>query len=192
MPSAPITRAQELLADGGLRPLMQPVDVGGIPFKFSAMLAGTDSLDLVVLVDTVEDGPEERIRQEVDGLARVLDVAGSRRPLTVVLIGPRWRELTERAIARVARVLVCEVVVGGDAKAALRDALAVLLPLDVDVEPTPDTSSEFWPNVRSRLEAAVDDGDLRAVLAMAPKGTELVRDAMVRYLSAPMEPLVDE
>jgi hypothetical protein len=171
---------------------MQPVDVGGIPFKFSAMLAGTDSLDLVVLVDTVEDGPEERIRQEVDGLARVLDVAGSRRPLTVVLIGPRWRELTERAIARVARVLVCEVVVGGDAKAALRDALAVLLPLDVDVEPTPDTSSEFWPNVRSRLEAAVDDGDLRAVLAMAPKGTELVRDAMVRYLSAPMEPLVDE
>lgn len=192
MPSAPVIRAQELLEDAGLQALRQPVDVNGIPFAFSAMLAGTDSLDLVVLVDTVEDGPEERIRQEVDGLARALDVAGSRRPLTVVLVGPRWRELTERAIARVARVLICEVVIGDDAPAALKDALAVLLPLEIDLDPGSDPVSEPWLDVRSRLEASVQDDALRAVLATAPEGTERVREAMVHYMSAPMESLIDE
>lgn len=182
--SAPIVRAQVLLAEAGFEPLLPPITVAGIPFAFSAMLAAEDSLDLVVLVDTVEDGPEEAIRREVDGLARALDVAGSRRPLTVILIGPRWSELTERAMARVARVLVADVVVGENAELALRDALAVLLPLEL--APTPEEPTESWATVRKQLEVGVAGADVTELLAAAPRGPANVERALRRFLAEPL------
>lgn len=187
--SAPIKRAQELLAEAGLRPLTPPVMVAGVPFEFSAILTADASLDLVVLVDTVEDGPEEEARREIGGLARALDVAGSRRPLTVALIGPRWSEVTERAMARVARVLVCEVVVDDDAKATLRDALAVLLPLILEM--SPDEPTESWANVRAQLEEEAGGPDLADLLGAAPRGASRVHDALVRFLAGPVERAAD-
>jgi hypothetical protein len=183
--SAPIKRARELLAEAGLRPLTPPVTVAGIPFDFSVILIADDSLDLVVLVDTVEDGPEEEARREIGGLARALDVAGSRRPLTVALIGPRWSELTERAMARVARVLVCEVVLDDDAMAALHDALAVLLPLTLTTAPQEPTES--WANVRAQLQKGAGGPDLADLLGAAPRGAGRVRNALVRFLAEPVE-----
>jgi len=161
------------------------VTIAGIPFEFSAILTADRSLDLVVLVDTIDDGPEEDARREIDGLARALDVARSRRPLTVALIGPRWSELTERAIARVARVLVCDVVVDDDARDALRRALAVLLPLTVDTAPGEPTQS--WANVRSRLGETTGGQEFAALLAAAPRGAAGVQEALIQFLSAPLE-----
>jgi hypothetical protein len=173
------------LAEAGLSPLTPPVVVAGIPFDFSAILTADATLDLVVLVDTVEDGPEEEARREISGLARALDVAGSRRPLTVALIGPRWSELTERAMARVARVLVCEVVVDDDEKATLRDALAVLLPLTLKM--SPEEPTESWANVRAQLEEGTGGQDLADLLGAAPRGAGLVHDALVRFIAEPLQ-----
>ena len=92
--TGPVARAAGLLAGAGFSALPQPVDVAGIPFCFSAMLSSARSLDLVVLIDTFESGSEETMRREVVGLSRALDLAKSRRPLTVVLIGQRWSEVT--------------------------------------------------------------------------------------------------
>lgn len=187
--SSPVARAQALLAEGGFEPLTPPITVTGIPFAFSAMLVADDSLDLVVLIDTVEDGPEEGIRREVDGLARALDVAGSRRPLSVVLIGPRWSELTERAIGRVARVLVCDVVVGDRAEAALHDAVAVLLPLEL--APAPQEPGDSWATVRKQLEARVGGATVAPLLAAAPRGSAQVERALLQFLAEPLERTTD-
>src|SRR4051812_34218317 len=167
--SSPVARAQEVLVSAVFSALPQPVDIAGIPFHFSAMLISDRSLDLVVLIDTFESGTEESMRREVVGLARALDLAKSRRPLTVVLIGQRWSEVTERAMTRVARVLRCEVVLGNEAReAALRDALAVLLPLRL--APAPDEPEESWSSVRAQLGESVADVGLAKVIAAAPRG----------------------
>ncbi len=183
--SAPVERAQTLLAEGGFKLLAPPIAVAGIPFAFSAMLVAEDLLDLIVLIDTVEDGPEEDIRREVDGLGRALDVAQSRRPLSVILIGPRWSELTERAMGRVARVLVCDVVVGDNAETALRDALAVLLPLELTL--APEEPAESWISVRKQLEARVGDADMAPLLAAAPKGEKSVERELRHFLAEPLK-----
>lgn len=185
--SRPVARAQEVLAGAGLSALKQPVDVAGIPFHFSAMLASERSLDLVVLIDTFESAPEETMRREVAGLARALDLAESRRSLTVVLIGKRWSEVTERAMTRVARVLRCEVVSGDeDREAALRDALAVLLPLELT--PAPDEPEESWSSIRAELEQDLADPGLGRVIAAASRGPTRVKGSLLQFLSLPLGP----
>lgn len=180
--SAPVARAEHVLADAGFSVLPQPVDVAGIRFRFSAMLSSDRSLDLVVLIDTFESGAEEMVHREVVGLAQALDLVKSRRPLTVVLIGQRWSEVTERAMTRVARVLRCEVVLGDEAReAALRDSLAVLLPLDLT--PAPDAPEESWSSVKAELHEGLDDPELAEVVTAASRGPAQVKKALVRFLS---------
>jgi hypothetical protein len=147
------------------------------------MLVATESLDLIVLVDTVEDGPEDYIRRQIEGLARALDVAESRRPLSVALIGPRWSEMTERAMGRVARVLICDVVVGEGAEKALRDALAVLMPLELTV--APDQPAESWTSVRKQLTGFVD-ASMAPLLAAASRGSTNVERELLRLLGEPL------
>lgn len=184
--TGPVDRVAEILAGAGFSALLEPVEVAGIPFEFSAMLASQRSLDLVVLIDTFQSDGEERMRREVTGLSRALDLARSRRPLTVILIGKRWSEVTERAMTRVARVLHCDVVVDGEAReAALRDALAVLLPLELP--PAPAEPAESWASVRAELQRGLTDSDLAEVVAAAVRGPQQVKKAAFQYISKPLE-----
>lgn len=188
--TGPVARAKEVLADAGFSALPQPVNVAGIPFRFSAMLSSDRSLDLVVLIDTFESGAEEMVRREVVGLSQALDLANSRRPLTVVLIGQRWSEVAERAMTRVARVLRCEVVLGDEAReAALRDSLAVLLPLELT--PAPDEPEESWSSIKAELQQDVADPELGKVITAAARGPAQVKKALVQFLSKPLEPDAD-
>jgi hypothetical protein len=184
--SSSVDRAIEILCASGFSPLSQPVEIDKIPFQFSAVLVSTESLDLVVLVDTFEGGSEEVVRREVIALGRALDLAGSRRPLTLVLIGQRWSEITERAMSRVARVLRCQVVLGDEARdSALRDALAVLLPLRLP--PVPTEPEETWATARAQLEQGLGAADLQGVISAASRGSENVKQALSEYLAVPLE-----
>jgi hypothetical protein len=99
-----------------------------LTFDFGAAFIGSDtSSDLIVEIDNV-DKSEARIVQIVEALSRALDVARSRRSLTVIVVGPRPLPGTLDRLSRVARVL--PVGVPADEE-VLRDWLAVLLPLDV-------------------------------------------------------------
>jgi hypothetical protein len=189
--SSPVARARDVLAAASFSPLPLPVEVAGIPFRFSAVLASDRSLDLVVLIDTFESGPEEEVRREVAGLARALDLAKSRRPLTVVLIGQRWSEVTERAMTRVARVLRCEVVVESEEArdSALRDALAVLLPLELT--PARDQPDESWSTVKAGLQRDLADPELGTIIAAASRGPESVKKALLQFLAQPLGPDAD-
>lgn len=172
------------LAASGYTELEQPVTVGGIPFEFAAILARPDSLDLVVIADTISDPDHERIRRRVEGLARALDVVGSRRTLTVVLVGIRPAPAITNGLARVARVLAAGTPTGDRAERALDNALAVLLPLAV-VPDAQDDVAESWSAARDKL--LEDHAEAAPVTLAASSGIESVGEALHRFISAAVE-----
>lgn len=172
--SQPVERVVALLSDAGYEPLSPPVEVAGIPFEFSAILAARSSLDLVVVVDTVVETDVEGISRRVEGLSRALDLVESRRPLTVVIIGPEPEPQLHVALTRIARVLVVGV---PSEERELREAVAVLLPLElVTVTDMP----ESWRSARERLLVAHPDAAL--LVEAAGEGPEQVAEAARRYV----------
>lgn len=126
--TTPIERIADLLIQAKYTRLPVPLKVLRLSFDLGAAFIGSDtSTDLVVAVDNV-DKSETRIIQIVEALSRALDVARSRRSLTVIVVGPRPLPDTLERLSRVARVL--PVGVSGDEE-VLRDWLAILLPLNV-------------------------------------------------------------
>jgi hypothetical protein len=173
--SQPVERLVALLSEAGYERLPQQIEVAAIPFEFSAVLAGSSSLDLVVVIDTVADTDAAEIRRRVDGLTRALDLVQSRRPLTVILVGPEPSQDLQLALSRVARVLV----VGPYGERETRQAIAVLLPLEIV---TVTEMPESWRSARERLLAGHPDA--AALVEAAQFGAEAVAEAARRHLLA--------
>ena len=180
-----IARVVSLLEASGYRPVEQPITVGGIPFDFGAMLVGETSLDLIAVVDTVAERDPGRLRERIEGLSRALDLAHSRRPVTVVLVGPPPGLALTHALARVCRVLVVGTPIGASAKSELVDALAVLLPLELATEETGPPDS--WAAAREALLAAHPDAHTAAMFAASTQGAAAVREALRAVLAGPFQ-----
>jgi hypothetical protein len=183
----PVERVIEVLADAGYEIVQQPRRIGGIPFEFAAMLAGHSTLDLIALVDLAVDSDDERIRRRVEGLAGALDLVRSRRSLTVILVGPRRGTGLIQAIAGVARVLIVGSP-GEEDQADLRDALAVLLPLELVTED--EHAADSWTAARDRVVAA-HPAEARPVLSAAPTGQAAVENALRNLLGEPISDLYE-
>jgi hypothetical protein len=181
----PVTRVVDILTNAGYRHRTTPVTVASVRFEFAALLLGSDRAnDLIIVIDTLIDG-EERIRQKVEGLSRALDLVTSRRPLTVVLVGPPPRPTIVEALARVSRVLTVGTPTGDNADRFLADTLAVLLPLSL-----PDASEAVVDplgEVRRQLPTDIDQDALVPLFAAAPSGTEAVQEALRELLEAPLD-----
>lgn len=122
----PADRVAALLVANGYRTIASPLQIAGLAFDVAGAFVGADhSADLVVIGDMAVEG-ERKVVQQVEGIARALDVMRSHRPLTTVIVGPRPVGKTLEALAQVGRVLP---VGEADEPADLRDQLAVLLPL---------------------------------------------------------------
>lgn len=182
--SGPVERVVALLTSEDYVELEQPIDVAGIPFEFDSMLISDRSLDLIAVVDTVSTDPTS-IRRQVEGLARALDLGRSRRPLTVILVGPPPGIPVTHALARVCRVLVAGTPTGTDASEELTDALAVLLSLRLPVGN--GESPDSWADARIKLLAAYSDEGSIAVLEASTSGAESVTEALRRMLAAPFD-----
>ncbi len=183
--SQSVTRVVNILKNAGYRQRTAPVTVASVPFEFAALLLGSDRAnDLIIVLDTLVD-TEERIRQKVEGLSRALDLMASRRPLTVVLVGPPPRPTIVEALARVSRVLTVGTPTGDNADRFLSDTLAVLLPLVL-----PDASEAVvdpLTEVRRQLPADIDQDVLAPLFAAAPTGTDAVKEALRLVLEAPLD-----
>jgi hypothetical protein len=172
--SEPVERVTKLLDEAGYERLAQPIQVAGIPFEFAAVLSGRSSLDLVVVIDTVLDVDVADINRRVEGLSRALDLVESRRPLTIIVVGPTLTPAMQVALTRVARVLVAGVPGSED---DLRKAIAVLLPLELQsVVEMP----ESWRSAREKLLAAHPDA--ADLLEAAKTGPEEVAEAVRQHL----------
>lgn len=186
--TGPVERVVAVLEGAGYEIVEQPRRIGGIPFEFAAMLAGRSSLDLIALVDLAVDVDDERIRRRVEGLARALDLVRSRRSLTAVLVGPRRGAGLIQAIAVVARVLTVGSP-GEDDEADLRNALAVLLPLEVTTED--GDAADSWVAARDRMVAA-HPAETEVLLSAARSGKAAVESALRDMLGEPIDAIRED
>jgi hypothetical protein len=107
---AALAEIDRVLTEAGFATIDNPLTVGGVPFDvIRAYVAGPGFLDLIVVIDSTGGMPSQ-LRQNfwlVERIARALDQAGSRRPLTAVLLhdADAARVPTEEFL-RLARVLL--------------------------------------------------------------------------------------
>lgn len=141
------------LLDNGYSVLQQPLQLGDISLFMDLVCVGPlDRLDLVVIVnrpDTREEGL--RLYWQVQRLARALDSVGSRRTITVVVIGGFDDPRLFTDLQTVARVLVV------DDSLPVRRLLAPLLALEPP-EPTQatlDAVAQVRTAVKGSYEAAL-------------------------------------
>jgi hypothetical protein len=175
-----VDRVVEVLLGAKFLLMKQPLVVASVPFEFPALLIGTgNSPDLIAVVDSVTD-TELRIRQKLDGFSRALDVAGSRRPLTAVIAGPKPSDATLEVLSRVCRVLPVGTPSGDGADAALRDWLAVLLPLRLP-DANGATADPFGELVKA-LPAGLDDGLRKSLFDAASSGSPSVQEALRKLI----------
>lgn len=140
-----LDRAVALLKRNGYRDVQQPFGIGSTTFSFDAVLTAEKSLDLVIFQDTTL-GTADRVRRELLAFGRSLDVLGSRRTLTLVLVGQRLDADVLEGLAQVCRVLSVGPSVDDE---QLRDWLAVLLPLELPG--ATDLQGDWSSEVRARL-----------------------------------------
>jgi len=175
--SAGVAAVMTELIEVGYRVMPSPIVIASIPFDFDASLLGPENvLDLVFVVDTsLIDG--ETLGRKVRGVAGALDVIGSRRSLTTVLVGPPIEPDAMRSLSVVSRVLRMDTPTG-EAAGKLRDALRALLPLKTmasESETSPDPLSEVRKclNVRVASTEGMDE-----VLSAAIRGRRAVAEAL--------------
>lgn len=177
--STPVDGVVRLLSDAGYRRLPAPLSIAGLTFEFPASLVGASpSPDLILVADTAFE-TEQRILRNVEGVARALDVARSKRPLTTILVGPKPSAATLDAMTRVCRVLPVGVAEPGETMSQLENWLAVLLPLELP-EPTSDTSESLG----SIVSRATDlDQRIVSLVAFADQGSEGVQQRLHELLN---------
>jgi hypothetical protein len=182
--ATPIERVIGILTEANYRAITRPFTVASVAFEFAGVLVGTGKApDLIVVVDTVED-TELRIRQKIDALARALDVAGSRRPLTAVLVGPKPSDLTLDAVSQVCRVLPVGTPTGENAETQLREWLAVLLPLPLP-DPTQALADPRGELLRD-LPKDLDEHLITELLQASTHGAKTVQRGLGQLLAAPL------
>lgn len=183
----PVRRVIGTLTAEGYEQVDTPMRVGGIEFTFAAMLAGRASLDLVVVVDTALRIDDDSLRAQVQGLARALDLVRSRRSLTVVFVGPHPHAALVQTLSGVARVLRTGSP-GPEDTAALRRAIAVLLPLETSGED--EDAAQSWGESRERIVAGLPP-ELQKLVEQSRSGSASVEAALRDFLAEPLDGVLD-
>ena len=175
-----------ILSSVGFEPLPKPLVVDGATFEFDAAATGTGvSHDLVVVGG--QGAEAERLTRLLSGLSRRLDRSRSRRPVSLVLLGPRPHPSVLSQLEAHARVMLINTEEPTVEQA--RDAIAVLLPLKlpsarhVSVAP----SEELIENLGKSMS-----DEHRQLIATANSGSEAVREALRRYVEMPFGDLAQE
>lgn len=138
--------------------------------------------DLVVVVDTTLE-KDDRIKTKIEGVARALDVVRSKRPLTVILAGPRPRTTMLDAISKVCRVLPVGTLVGEDDDATLKNWLAVLMPLNLPQ--TSDAIADPMGELLQNVDAS--DAVTSELLTAAQRGADDVREVFHSLVLQPLD-----
>lgn len=180
-----------LVEEGGYRELPRPLTVGSMSFEFThALVAGERANDLVIVIELKGDTDDEAVKRKVLALTRALDVMHSKRPVTAVLTSGQASSETVRSISRVCRVLPVGAPTGPKATDAVRDWLAVLLPL---ARPQAvDTLLDWDSDVRKALGATGAHSVVSQLLAAAPLGKAAVEEALAAAITETVEPALAE
>lgn len=169
-----VDQVVSLLLNAGYRRVSTPFILAGLQFNVAAVMVGADrSSDLVVVEDTVASTSRE-IQIRIETIARAMDALDSKRPITAIVIGPRPPATELDAMSRVARILPVGPSLLPDRSDALRNWLAVLLPLHL-----PPTGNQLADPL-SELKHQLDPGNtvISELLDSAHLGTSAVQRAL--------------
>jgi hypothetical protein len=183
-----VDHVRSILISAGYKELPRPFSVGGLPFEFSsALVAQEKSLDLIVVVDLSTDS-DQRFVQKIRALARALDLAKSRRPLTAVLVGAECDEGTIESVSPVCRVLPIGIPTESIVEQVIRDWLAVLLPLPElgELSGIADWETELAAQLPSEI------GSLEGYKAAANRSAEAVEAELASLIKAQVTPALQE
>ncbi|MBA4750771.1 MAG: hypothetical protein H2055_00890 [Sphingopyxis sp.] len=175
--TTPVERVAEVLELAQFRRMPTPLEIGGVEIGTLAAFVGKPpSPDLVIIGDTLQQTPSI-MQQTIEGVGRALDMMGSRRPLTLVVVGPRPDSTALTALTRHARVLA----VGELADdSALANWLAVLLPLT-----PPKTNIGRAEAAKLTLMAEPADPLVREFVALAAQGKDIVAARLAEAINEP-------
>ena len=186
--STPIEGVVEILTGSSYRRLSSPLSIAGLSFEFPAALIGDNpSPDLVLVADTAFEA-DTRILRKVEGVARALDVARSKRPLTAILVGPRPTAAVLDAMTKVCRVLPTGVIRPDDTSGLLQNWLAVLLPLAL-----PEPSQNVTEPLESIVHRSDDlDEGIIEIMALGAQGVDAVQARLHELLNTSLEPASED
>jgi hypothetical protein len=180
--TTPVEKVAGILEAANYRRIPAPLNLAGMHFEFPAAFIGTGrSPDLILVADTAFD-TTQRILQRVEGVARALDVIGSRRPLTTVLTGPRPLSSLINAMSRVSRVLAVGVSDRPDQDDTIRNWLAVLLPLEL-----PEPGESAVDAIADMIGTEAADPVMMALIAASHEGAGAVERRLTSLVSEPLD-----
>lgn len=181
MTQTPTERIVSALETAGYKSV-SPLEIAGLSFDFPAAFMGDErSLDLILVADLAFLEPKQLL-QRVESVARTLDVMRSKRPITLVLAGPKPNRDVLDAMSRVCRVLPITAGKSEDADVAVRNSIAVLMPLHV---PGP-ASFAAEPLQQVRSKALELDEDVSSLVEFAPRGADVVEEKFHELLLSQM------
>jgi len=173
-----VDRIVDRLLAVGYRKAAVPLKVAGITFDFQAALLGADKSSDLVLISDSAIVDEKRILKSLEGIARAMDVVGSRRPITCVLTGPRPSSASIDAMSRVCRVLPVGIP-AGQSDDPIGNWISVLLPLKL-----PDMTSTAKDPLQELKEGVEGLGpEIAALIDLAPHGATAVHAGLIETLS---------
>lgn len=181
--TTPVERVAKMLEAAQFARMPIPLRIAGLTFDTPAAFVGASpSPDLVIVGDTATQTSKD-LQRTVEGIGRALDVVRSRRPLTLVLVGPRLESAALASLSRYARVLP----VGETAdEASLKNWLAVLLPLKL---PKPVEAR----GVDSLKELhATADAEAAALIDLAPFGAKAVAERFIGMVEQSFDAVATE
>ncbi len=188
--SAPVERVVDFLSHAGFRILPSPLIINQSKFHFPAAMIGPEGAsDIVLIGDTVEEKDAELVRR-IQAVARALDLARSRNPLTAVLVGPRPNPGHLAQIMQVCRALPVGTISSQDVDAdmLLSKWLAVLTPLDqVD---TDGVVADPMEELMARLEGLSEE--IAGLTVHAAEGADAVEVAANALLEDRLSVAVEE
>lgn len=180
-----------LIEEGGYRALPKPFKIGSQSFDFThALVAGNRANDLIIVIDLKGDTADDAVVRKVLALTRALDVLRSKRPVTAVLTSGQPRSETVQSISKVCRVLSVGAPTGPDALDAVRDWLAVLLPLTQP--PMVDTMLDWEADLRRTAPAAARGPLMDTLIAAAPRGKEAVEIVLAEDIGSSVGAALDD
>lgn len=184
--SAPVERVVNFLTEAGFRLLPSPMVIRQTRFDFDAVMMGPgEASDIVLIADTV-NAKDVAIVRQIQGVARALDLARARNPLTAILVGPRPHPDHLNKLKQVARVLPVGTIPSelDASNVHLSNWLAVLTPLNqIDTEGVvADPMAALHARIKDLSE------EVRALCEYMPDGPGAVETAVNELLSERLNP----
>ena len=178
----PVDRIAKVLTCAGYRRLSTPLKIAGLEFNLAAAFLGTSPSPDLILVEDIAYEEENCILRKIEGIARAMDVVQSKRPLTVVLAGPRPRSTTLDAMCRVCRVLPVGTDGNEDPDKTLKNWLSVLMPLKL---PEPNAGiADPMTAICEELEGL--PAEVTELVELARLGADEVRTRLHEIISEPL------